>query len=308
MGAKTLVLVKSKNVYFFDKYKNDSIMIESVFDEQHGVSDAILKFFRKIKSKYTYMFYGKWYRNISEYSKIIVFDMGFFIDCRLLENISDKAPQCKKFLYSWNIVTDENKYYEDRKIADKFGFKSYCYDHGNCEKYNIQFNTIMYDMKLKVNTNTTDNDMVFLGFLKDREKKLVSLHSSFIKAGLNPRFVIVAADTRKYSFFEYRSNYVSYSEYLTMLSKSRAILDISQENQDGYSMRVMEAIFFNKKLITTNKDVKNSMFYDPNNILIVDLDNVNSNELLDFYMKEFHPYSSKIRNYYSFESWVDRFE
>ena len=70
----------------------------------------------------------------------------------------------------------------------------------------------------------------------------------------------------------------------------------------------MEAIFFNKKLITTNKDVKNSMFYDPNNILIVDLDNVHSNELLDFYMKEFHPYSSKIRNYYSFESWVDRFE
>ena len=308
MGVKTLVLVKSKDVYFFDKYVNKNIAIESVFRENSGINNSILKFLRKIKSKYTYIFYGDWYRNISSYSKIIVFDMSVYIDYRLLENIARKTSQCQKFLYSWNIVINEDKYYENRKIADKFGFKSFCYDCGNCEKFNMRFNTIMYDIKLKINNHKADNDMMFLGFLKDREEKLVKLHSSFIKAGLNPRFVIVASETQKYSFFEYRENYVSYSEYLEMLSKSRAILDISQDNQDGYSMRVMEAIFLNKKLITTNIAVKNSMFYDPHNILIINLDDVNFHELSVFYTKEFHPYDSQIRNYYSIESWVNRFK
>lgn len=56
-----------------------------------------------------------------------------------------------------------------------------------------------------------------------------------------------------------------------MVGTSRAILDIAQQKQDGYSMRVMEAIFFNKKLVTTNTAVKQSVFYDENNIFIVDL-------------------------------------
>ena len=78
----------------------------------------------------------------------------------------------------------------------------------------------------------------------------LSLYDMFTSAGLTPRFVIVSKGERKEKFpFEYRDDYVGYYDYLKMVGTSRAILDIAQQKQDGYSMRVMEAIFFNKKLV-----------------------------------------------------------
>ena len=71
--------------------------------------------------------------------------------------------------------------------------------------------------------------------------------------------------------------------------------------------RVMEAIFFNKKLVTTNTAVKQSVFYDENNIFIVDLKTTTADELQAFFAKPFRNYSDEVREYYSIEAWVDRF-
>lgn len=38
----------------------------------------------------------------------------------------------------------------------------------------------------------------------------------------------------------------------------------------GLTLRPMEALFFGRKLITTNKDIKNYDFYCPENIFILD--------------------------------------
>lgn len=100
---------------------------------------------------------------------------------------------------------------------------------------------------------------------------------------------------------------LGYYDYLKMVGTSRAILDIAQQKQDGYSMRVMEAIFFNKKLVTTNTAVKQSVFYDENNIFIVDLKTTTADELQAFFAKPFRNYSDEVREYYSIEAWVDRF-
>ena len=108
------------------------------------------------------------------------------------------------------------------------------------------------------------------------------------------------------SAYEYRDGEVSYYEYLEMLSKSRSILDIAQSGQDGLSLRVMEAIFFNKKLITTNKAVKDTMFYDENNILIFN-DATTAEDIKQFFNKPFKEYSQEVRDYYSIEQWVERF-
>ena len=42
-----------------------------------------------------------------------------------------------------------------------------------------------------------------------------------------------------------------------------------QENADGYTPRLWEAIMLNKHLLTNNKRVKESNYYNPNNILVI---------------------------------------
>lgn len=53
-------------------------------------------------------------------------------------------------------------------------------------------------------------------------------------------------------------------------SESRCVIDIESPTQCGLTMRTIEMIGLEKKLITTNKDIVNYEFYNPNNIMVVD--------------------------------------
>ena len=72
-------------------------------------------------------------------------------------------------------------------------------------------------------------------------------------------------------------------------------------------MRVMEAIFFDKKLLSTNIALKKADFYNPNNIMIINLEKTSSEELKKFFERPMETYSEKIKDYYSFEKWIERF-
>ena len=64
----------------------------------------------------------------------------------------------------------------------------------------------------------------------------------------------------------YISSHQSYQFYL----KGNIILDIAHPHQKRLSFRPYEAMGLRKKLITTNKDIANYDFYNPNNIFIID--------------------------------------
>jgi len=68
--------------------------------------------------------------------------------------------------------------------------------------------------------------------------------------------------------------YLPLEKVKQLLLKSEILLDIQKSNQKGLSFRVFEALGYEKKLITTNKYVAEYDFYSPNNILIIDPDNI----------------------------------
>lgn len=306
MAEKTLVLTADADAYYFGRIAIPNVEICSVFRDSPDKHGTILRFFRKINSLFTRFYYLEWYKHIGEYQKIIITDNVLALDRKLLENIRKKAPNSGCYIYSWNIVKNVERHHALMKLAQKTGFKFYCYDKGTCSRYGLWFNTIMYDKSLRLPKSECEYDMFFLGFLKDRKRKMLTLHDAMTKGGLNPRFVITGKKNENLPF-EFRESYVNYYDYLDMLNKSRAILDIAQNEQDGFSMRVMESIFFNKKLITTNTYVRDSIFFDPNNIFIIDLDNIDTDKIRQFFERDFHPYSEEIKQYYSFEEWLKRF-
>ena len=48
------------------------------------------------------------------------------------------------------------------------------------------------------------------------------------------------------------------------------MLDINQSGAVGYTSRFLEAVIYNKKIILDNPAVKNSRYYDPKYIQLVD--------------------------------------
>jgi hypothetical protein len=83
------------------------------------------------------------------------------------------------------------------------------------------------------------------------------------------------------------------------------LLDIHRSKQDGLSFRVFESLGKEKKIITTNTAVKNYDFYIPNNILIIDINNLILTK--EFFQTKYEPLSKTILEKYYIENWVDEF-
>lgn len=87
----------------------------------------------------------------------------------------------------------------------------------------------------------------------------------------------------------------------TIIENSKAVLDIGYENQNGLSFRVMETLAWNKKLITTNKNILGVDFYDKNNILLLDDKFFVGDEFLD---SSYVMVDDKVKSKYRLDAWV----
>jgi len=304
--VNTLVIFRSKNEYFFDCLDIDGVDVKSIYKETGVIANYLIKVIKKLRLPLVRYFYDDWYSKLGQYNKVIVFDAALLTDRSLLKSISEKVLTKELYLYSWNIVKNIKILKFEKKEAEKYGFTFYNYDKTSCNRYGLKHNTIMYDEKLKLKDTEKKFDILFLGFLKDRKEKMLAIYNAIIEAGLNPKFVIVGKKDKQP--FEYKKTYVSYHKYLNMLGQTKAILDITQDGQDGFSLRIMEAIFFDKKLITTNKAIVKAEFYVPNNILFIDINNINPSKIKLFFKLKFKPYSKEIKKFYSFSEWLNRFQ
>ena len=90
-----------------------------------------------------------------------------------------------------------------------------------------------------------------------------------------------------------------------MLQSSRCIIDIAQEGQVGFTRRPIEALFFNKKLITNNVEIMKFDFYRNNNIFILGKDKL---EDIDSFMEtDIEIIPDEIKRKYDINTWIENF-
>lgn len=81
------------------------------------------------------------------------------------------------------------------------------------------------------------------------------------------------------------------------------LIDIVRQNQRGLSFRFFEAMAYQKKIITTNKNVLNYDFYNPQNILIIEENDVRIHH--EFLKTPYIPLDETIYKKYTLQSWVN---
>jgi len=95
------------------------------------------------------------------------------------------------------------------------------------------------------------------------------------------------------------------NEVIDHIKRAPIIADIHKFGiQDGLTFRVFEAMGFRKKLITTNKDIKNYDFYNPNKLFIIE-DARNINIPNSFFESPYTELPEEIYKKYTVKSWVD---
>src|SRR5690606_37667778 len=104
------------------------------------------------------------------------------------------------------------------------------------------------------------------------------------------------------------NNIIFFSERIPLdtfknkMENSEILLDLVREGQNGLSFRIFEAMALQKKLITTNVNIKDYDFYNPNNILIIAKINPIISE--KFLAVNYQPIPENIYNKYTLENWI----
>lgn len=197
-------------------------------------------------------------------------------------------------------------------ISNTFNYfdKIYSYDKQDVEKYNLEFiPNFIYE--------------------EDTQKKDNILPKAFNISSLDQRTIILEKIARvlqeknfPYDFFvvnrrqlnlyipkiktkiKYLNHMISREESLKKIKDSTIMIDVQRPEQEGLTFRVFEALGYRKKLITTNKDIVNYDFYNPNNILLLDPNNIKISD--SFLYSKYQEVPKEIIDKYQIKNWVKK--
>ena len=283
-----LILREKKNDYFLGYIKNANI--DSIYINAYGRNKILTRLCAKFKVNSFGIFLGNWKRNIKKYDIIIIFDNKFEIG--VSKYIKRKNPNCKIIFYFWNNINNFNKYALKDSNIDEF----YTYSQADAKKYNIKYNSQFYTKDIKLKSDDLKYDITFLGRNKNRKSIILQIEQQLNKLGIKTNFTVIGEEKKC----------ISYKEYLKKIEKSKAMLDIIEDTQyPALTLRVLESLFFEKKLVTNNEDIKNYAIYNPNNIFIVKENNIT--DIIKFLEKPYISLKPEIIDYYDFKNWIKRF-
>lgn len=289
MAKRTIFLRLSVKDYFFPLLK-EKFEIFSYYKSLNCFEEKFLTKYGSFNILTRFFLNKEWTSIIKDVDKIILFDSGY--SKWISYYIKKINKNCKVILYFHNpILTDSQRHFLLDKNIDDF----WTFDRENAFSYNLFYNDTFYIDIPKKNEEII-YDIVFLGRNKGRKNIMVELQEYCEVNSLNTWINIV----------EDEDEYIDYFKYLDYVNRSRAILDITQKGQNGLSLRFMESLFFEKKIITNNISVVEYDFYNNSNVFILGKDDLNN--LVNFILSPYVPIHDDIKNRYLFQSWAQRFE
>lgn len=246
-------------------------------------------------------------------------DYDYILICRgeaftsySIATLRSAYPRAKVILYLWDVM-------HNCKMKDVLSACDKCmsFDPVDASENNIGFRpTFFVDDYLKVgDTNDYKYDMEFICTLyHPRHKMVKQLRKRFEAQGIRfYTYLYVPGMIRYiqesifhfpfYPFKEISLTPISISSTIDILNKTRCILDINPPYQTSLSTRAHEAMAARRKYITTNKYIKDYDYYNPNNILVIDIDDpIIPKEFLE---TSFEPVQEDILYKYSVRGLVD---
>lgn len=192
------------------------------------------------------------------------------INTDYLEYLKVQYPSAKFVLYMQDIVSSL-PYYDILNYKKRFDL-ILSYDCNDCKKYGLEyyptpFSYIAPDKFVK----REPIDVYFCGSAKTRYPEILRVYQACKEQGLKCKFFITGvpeADRIKSEEIIYDRR-ISYIDNLSYIYASKCIVEIMQANAVGFTPRLWEALFYNKHLLTDNKDVLNYKYYCKNQIHLV---------------------------------------
>ena len=302
--SKVLIVSQDKNQYFFPYIKSKDVIRVSPINNTSIFFRIIRRLIISLNLPLYKIILGDWVSRIPEVDVIILFDSGYVP--KIKKYIRKKNRNCKIILFLWNHVNPSRL-----EFIKDFNDKSntWTFVKEDSIKYGINLNSTLYCKDVILPKSQQLYDVVFVGREKGKAGNIVDIAKKMETFGLKVKLHLIRSAGNEYT--EEIENmltdkFLDYQKYLEIVSKTDMLLDIAEPNNYGLSMRVIEALYFNKKLITNNEKIKYEPFYNENNIYIIKNNRLDGFE--EFMKKDYVHTNEEYKSYFSIENWIKRFD
>lgn len=290
------------------------------FDERPSNSfwsKAFIRLNRTILSYYIKRYYKSISSQISDNNYDYIFVLNIeAMPHSFLETQKKRFPSAKFILYMWDSVMNKKNTLTYLPFFDAV----FSFDEKDCNQLlKIKFRPLFFlnEYAEIADYNSFEYDISFVGTAhSDRYSLIRDIQAQITAKGLKAYWFLYLQSRKIFIWnkihnsaykkaqmndFSYRS--LSKEKILSVIKKSKIILDIQHPKQVGLTMRSIEMLGAKRKLITTNLSIKNYDFYSPNNILVIDRNNPLISD--DFFRSEYMPVNKDIYYKYSLDGWLD---
>ena len=217
----------------------------------------------------------------TRYDYILVIQ-GEAISTNLLTKLRGSFPSAVFILYMWDSFKNKKSLIPNMKHFDK----CMTFDPHDANHYDLKFRPLFFSpgFQLDISPKVAPvYDISFIGTAHSDRYKIVSQISDGLPLlthyywylFLQAPWVFWLRKVGDSNFKgakknEFNFNALAKSEVQDIFFKSTSILDIEHPAQTGLTMRTFETIGASKKLITTNKNIRDYAFFNEKNIMVID--------------------------------------
>ena len=325
LSGKTVLLLAPK---FFGyeleiKKELENLGARVIYFDERPKNDFFTKVFIRLNLKY---FISKkikeYYQDIEKKIVNIKFDYIFLLNVEtvpldFIDKIKNNSSNTKILTYFWDSMNNRKQSLEYLNYSDRF----FSFDSNDINlNKDIKFLPLFYinDYKnIAINKNELIYDISFIGTVhSDRYTIIKKIEEQAKEFNLKTYFYFYSPSKilfffqklfkKDFKFIKWEDvsfKSLSKSDVIDIIKQSKTIIDIQHPFQTGLTMRTIEMLGVNKKIITTNENIINYDFYNENNILILDRNNIQINN--SFFDKEYQIIEDNIYQKYSLRSWLE---
>lgn len=309
MNKKTLIL-DTTGIDWTDRQiaSHDGIDVDCIYKPHCLPLRALRRYHLRSILAGKFIWYGNWFQNMNYYDTIIIFSDIKSIS--IFKDIRNNGYQGELCFYYRDPVSRKPYRPDDIRTLQANVFLS-TFDPADAAKYNMFFNPQFFFREVATQKIDTIYDAVSISSDRGRLSEIISTKSILDKEGLKSYFFILKDKRKVYPKDLTQKDIIlsnkslSYENILALNQQSRAIVEINAKGQIGLTNRAMEALFLGKKLITNNHDIINLGFYHPDNIYIIGMNRESISIFLD---KPYYHNTSRVIDYYDFDSWLKRMQ
>jgi hypothetical protein len=252
---------------------------------------ALIRFKPELIASYSDAYFDQIIKRTKDTSYDAIFIIkGEAISKARLDALKAQQTKARFLYYTWDSLKNFKNGLEKLHSFDKV----FSFDSDDCITYPFVQHLPLFYIKAYENVGTLavthseepSIDFLFLGSIhSDRYSVIqkiwsaahqtqpnIKLYDHFfyqskwvftLRNFFDPQFRNIPWDAVKW-------NSLNKDETLALIANSRIIVDVHHPGQKGLTMRTVESLGAQKKLITTNESIKDYDFFLPENILIVD--------------------------------------